>query len=274
MAGSLQVAPGGTGMQAIGAARLGLTTALVAPIGPAGGAGLVRNLLEAEGVAVDWSGDPPDSVRRYPDGSEIPSTALLATAEGVAMATAVQGREPTADEVAAAPARAVVASLGRLTLVPPGPALYAVTGGLELGRVDEAALDRLGRARAFILNAEEALALTGRRTPEEAGVELARRGPTAAVTLGSKGALVVRNGRVVFTPAPAFDVVDATGAGDLFAAAYVWADLRGAATESCLAWASLYAGLSVRAPTAYAGAVMLEELLAEGNAAGLAPPAR
>lgn len=272
VANSLHIAPGGTGMQAIGAARLGLATALVAPIGDGCGAELLRALLEAEGVDVVGQGGHPGHDEPEPEGPGVPTTALLATPGGVAMATALQGREPTAWEVAAAPARAVVASLGRLALAPPGAAVYAVTGGLELGRVDEATLERLGRARAFVLNAEEAASLTGRREPEQAALELARRVDMVAITMGGKGALVARNERVAFVPARDGEVVDATGAGDLFTSAFVWADLRGATPDACLAWASLYAGLSVRAPTAYAGAVRLKELLREGDTIGLRLP--
>lgn len=188
------------------------------------------------------------------------------------MATALQGREPTADEVAGVPTRAVVVSLGRLALAPTGAWVYAVTGGIELEWVEEATPDQLGCARALVLNAEEAASLTGREDPEEAGLELAGRVDTVAITMGDAGALGVQEGRVTFAPPPVVDVVDATGAGDLFTAAYIWADLHGAALRDCLAWASLYAGLSVRVPTAYAGAVGLQELLAEGGSFGLAPP--
>jgi hypothetical protein len=55
-------------------------------------------------------------------------------------------------------------------------------------------------------------------------------------------------------------------------AAYAWADLVGIAVEERIAWASLYAGLSVRAPTAFDGARRLEELLAEGERRDLAVP--
>jgi sugar/nucleoside kinase (ribokinase family) len=67
-------------------------------------------------------------------------------------------------------------------------------------------------------------------------------------------------------------VVDATGAGDLFVAAYAWADARGLPVDQRIAWATLSAGLSVRAPTALTGAPRLAELLDEGMRRGLTPP--
>ena len=62
--------------------------------------------------------------------------------------------------------------------------------------------------------------------------------------------------------------------GDLFAAAYVWADHWGAALEQRLRWSVLYASLSVRVATAVAGAVTLRALLEEGAGHGLTSPVR
>jgi|AntDryMetagUQ889_1029465.scaffolds.fasta_scaffold73410_1 ribokinase len=65
IARKLHVAPGGTGMQALGAARLGLTTALVAPMGRTSGAGLLRGFLETEGVE-GWAGPVGAPIRGLP----------------------------------------------------------------------------------------------------------------------------------------------------------------------------------------------------------------
>ena len=64
-------------------------------------------------------------------------------------------------------------------------------------------------------------------------------------------------------------MVDATGAGDLFAAAYTWLDLLGAEPEARMRWANLYAALSVGSPTGVGGAVTRAELLEEGRRRGL-----
>ena len=91
------------------------------------------------------------------------------------MASVIEGAEPTADEVGEAQAPRVVLSLGRLPLAPHGADLYAITGGLELGRVTEETMQRLVSARALIVNAAEASALTDEADLEAAAVSLATR---------------------------------------------------------------------------------------------------
>ena len=274
VARTLHIAPGGTGMQAVASARLGLTAALVAPIGRTGAAGLVRSAIESEGVRIVCPERHSDGAANEPAGQVgVPTTALLTTPDGVAMATVLDGSEPSRADAASVEARAAVVSLGRLALAPPGAAIYAVTGALELGRVDTTTIERLSSARAFLLNAAEAVAVTGCAEPEAAARDLTHHVATAVVTMGGHGALAAERETITRAHAPKVHVVDVTGAGDLFVAAYVWADLHGAPLSDRLAWASLYAGLSVRAPTAYAGALDLEHLLAEGRTRGLTPPA-
>lgn len=257
----LQAGPGGTGMQAVGAARLGLSTALVAPIGTDPAAGVLRSMLESEGVA--WVGRSAGAT---------PTTAILTTPEGTAMATALGAEEPTAEEVASADARAIVLSLGRLRLRPSRAVVYATTGSIELDAGVRPDTTSLEGVRSLILNEREAIRVTGADDASDAARRLAEYGACVVVTVGAEGALAVEDGREVRAAAPAVEVVDETGAGDLFVAAYVWADLAGLDAESRLSWASLYASLSVHAPTAFDGALRLEEILAEGERRGLSRP--
>ena len=85
--------------------------------------------------------------------------------------------------------------------------------------------------------------------------------------------MAVTNGATIDAPAERVDrPVDTTGAGDLLAAAYIWADLRGAEPADRLRWAVLYASLAVCTPTGVGGAADLETLLREGTSRGLTPP--
>jgi sugar/nucleoside kinase (ribokinase family) len=261
LADELRWVPGGTAMQAIGAARLGLATTLVAPrADDPQGAALARALRE-EGVT--WTGPPARST---------PTTAVLPGEGGAAMVTVLAPGEPSARDVASVGARAVALSLGRLGLRPARGKIFAVTGALELASDPSRRLVELPHAHVVICNAAEARALTQTSAPDEAAHHLARRGPVAVVTDGPAGAWVGDGGAVEHVPAPRVDSVDATGAGDLFVAAYAWADLRGAPAVEAARWATLAASLSVRTTTALEGAARLVELLEAGGRAGLSPP--
>ena len=65
--------------------------------------------------------------------------------------------------------------------------------------------------------------------------EIAKDAELAAITMGADGAMAVHNGEIVSVPAYAIDkVVDATGAGDLFASGFLLSMARGQTLESAL----------------------------------------
>ena len=83
-------------------------------------------------------------------------------------------------------------------------------------------------------NEQEALALF--EVDEVAAAVKALRGrcETAVITRGAAGALVVQGDQVVEVPAePGVDVVDTTGAGDLFAAGFIHGWTQGLDARSC-----------------------------------------
>ena len=251
--------PGGGAITAIGAARLGLDVALVSPLGSDAEGDFLRAELAAEGVR--WAGR---AVARtavtvvMPEGGER------------TMATFDPGMELTAGELAAVAPAAVVLSLPRVHLAPPGAALYATVGDADARA--GASADLRG-ARAFLVNEREARLLTGARDVEVAALRLAEQTTWAVVTRGPDGAVAACGGELARAPGVEVEAVDTTGAGDLFTAAYVWADRHGATPEERLRWAVLYASLSVRVPTAIAGASSQAELVAAGAEHGLALPA-
>jgi sugar/nucleoside kinase (ribokinase family) len=253
--------PGGGAITAIGVARLGMTAALVSPIGGDPEGDFLRGSLAAEGIL--WAGR---TVARTA------TTAVLPVDGERAMATFDPGEQVTAEELAAVAPRAVVISLPRVALAPAGAVVYATAGDAE-ARADANAPVDISNARALIVNEREARVMTGAADAETAARALAGRTPCAVVTLGPRGALAVGDGGMAHAPGVATEVVDTTGAGDLFTAAYVWADRLGAPLDERLRWAVLYAALSVKVPTAHAGAASRAKLAEAGALGGLGMPA-
>jgi ribokinase len=256
--------PGGGAITAVGAARLGLSSALVSPLGDDAVGILLRSLLADDGVR--WTG-------RLVERS--PVTVIMPSGGDRAMATFDPGEGVTAAELAAVEPRAVVLSIPRLPLAPAGARIYVSIGDIDARALAGSELPpELGTTRALLVNAREARLLTGSNDPETAAAALARVAPVVIVTLGADGALAAGVDGAFHVPGIAVEAVDTTGAGDLFAAAYVWADHWGASMSDRLRWSVLYSSLSVRVATAVAGAVTLRALLEEGAEHGLASPVR
>jgi sugar/nucleoside kinase (ribokinase family) len=89
-------------------------------------------------------------------------------------------------------------------------------------------------------NLEEALALTGAASPEDAARLLGEAVPLVVVKLGPEGALLCQGGALTRVPpaVPDGPVVDTTGAGDCWGAAFVTALRQGAAPAEAAAGAN------------------------------------
>ena len=84
-------------------------------------------------------------------------------------------------------------------------------------------------------NEHETRNLTGCGPLDECIEALSPKVRTLVITRGAEGAVAAENGgSVEIRAAPATQVVDTTGAGDLFAAGFLAARLRGRALEACL----------------------------------------
>jgi sugar/nucleoside kinase (ribokinase family) len=190
-----------------------------------------------------------------------------------AMVTVDPGVRASAADVAAHDPRAVAASLDQLYVVPDGIPAYVTCGDDDARAYALRPPAALAGARTLFVNQAEALGLTGKETVAEAAASLAELAETVVVTLAAEGAIACSGGEVLSAGGePVEHPVDTTGAGDLLAAAYVWADQRGAGPEDRLRWAVLYAGLAVTMPTGIGGAVDEATLLREGAARGLTAP--
>ena len=262
-AGDLIRTPGGGAITAVAGARLGLSTAVAAPLGDDVAGDMVRAALADEGVEAIATRAAPRT----------PRTVVMPVGGDRAMVTIDPGVRASAADVASRPARAVAASLDQLHVFPPGVHGYVSCGEDDArayrGRPPTAA----NPARAFFVSEREACALTGSETAEEAGAGLGVLAETVVVLLAADRAMAVTGGEVVTASGEAVErPVDTTGASDLLMAAYIWADLRGADTGDRLRWAVLYASLAATTPGGIGGAVNERQLIEAGAAFGLTAP--
>jgi len=104
-------------------------------------------------------------------------------------------------------------------------------------------------------------AITGETDPERALRKLpAANARLRCVTLGAQGALLLEGDRVIRCEAPAVEVVDSTGAGDVFRGAFIVALLRGDPPERLLRFATAAAALSCARHGALGGVPTLAEV--------------
>ena len=257
-AGDLVRSPGGGAITACAAARLGLSAALVAPLGTDLPGEFVRGELEREGVIVQSSG-----------AARTPQTLVLPCGADRAMITVDPGaRARSADVEAVMPAASVSANLEQLHLLPDGVRVYLTCGNDDAQAFAGRLPADLERGSALFLDAKDAPLLTA---TDSLGDAIS----TVVITRGAQPAIAILDGQRL--DSEGFDVgpaVDPTGDRDLMAAAYAWADLRGADPRSSVNWARLYSELAMTVPTATGGAVTEERLLEEGVRRGLEPPPR
>jgi sugar/nucleoside kinase (ribokinase family) len=260
-AAALIRAPGGGALNAIGAARLGLRTAAAFTLGEDEAGIFLRSRLAAEGIVV--IGEPKGAT---------PVTVVLPYQGDRALVT--YDPEPVNPPSFAGldPGR-VVYTLDQVDGLPACARHYVTIGDREASKYAGRTLPLLPRAATVFLNGEEATKLTGEVQAREAAAALVGWADVVVVTRGGSGGVAcTSDGNIVDVPGVDVDVIDTTGAGDLFAAAWIWAEARNLDLEARLRWSVLYAALSVRVDTADAGAVDLGTLLREGTKRGLSAP--
>ena len=262
-AGDLVRSPGGGAITAVAAARLGLRTALVAPLGADLAGDFVRREVQDEGVAVtDFRSD------------RTPQTVVMPVGSSRTMVTVDPGVRARAADLAALEPVAAAVNLEQVALVPEGTRMYVTCGDDDARAYAGRLPAQLSGARGFFLSAADASVLTNADTAEAAAEALAEVVDTVVVALGSNGRIIARSdGRWI--DVPDFDtgpIVDPTGDRDLLCAAFAWADLHGATVDSAVAWAQLYSRIAMTVPTATGNAVTEQRLLREGAERGLDAP--
>ncbi len=241
--------PGGIANLAVAASRFGLRTSLATVFGDDFYGAYCQEILAGqEGVDL--------SLSRVADGWHTPVTVALAHGDDRALVT--HGQEPpySQDALMGDPPEARTA-LVHLEAEPrawlskaaaSGTQIYADVGWDPTQVWSTDLLDQLALCHAFLPNETEAMAYTRTDSAVAALGTLSELVPVAVVTRGGDGAVAVDQitGEYADVPALAVDVLDATGAGDVFGASFVAASLGGWPLEERLRFAVLAAGLSVR----------------------------
>ena len=247
--------PGGKGAnQAVAAARLGAEVTMVVKLGADDLGDRAEENLRREGVSPDFilrttethtgvafivlddAGEnmivvaPGANAALTPDDVEAAREAIVG-----AEVLLVQLESPldTVDR-----ALVLARAAGVLTILNPAP-------GAKLGS------DLLRKVDLLTPNETEAELISGRRVTtldeaEAAARELLAMGVGGVVvTLGARGALIVRGEQVAHVPGRVVDVVDTTGAGDAFNGALAVALAEGRALVEAVAFANAAAALQV-----------------------------
>jgi sugar/nucleoside kinase (ribokinase family) len=242
-------APGGIANLAVAASRLGLRTCLAAGFGDdLYGDFLWRTLAEQEGVDLSRS-------RRFADWHS-PVTVSLAVQRDRSMVTHSHPSPVSVGEMVGDPPRAR-AGVAHLTDGSADWVAKARANGMRMfGAVgwdpsEEWSPDLLGELRyfhAFMPNSTEAMAYTRTEDPRAALLRLADDVPVVVVTCGGQGSIAIDSitGKDEWVPSLPVNEVDATGAGDVFAAAFILGTLREWPLRHRLAFANLCAALSVQ----------------------------
>jgi sugar/nucleoside kinase (ribokinase family) len=243
--------PGGIANLAVAASRLGLRTALATVVGGDAYGRWMWDVLQQEGI------DLSHSCRARNLHTSV--TVSLIEDGDRAMVTHAHDDPISAESLLAGgvSARAAILDLAAMAdgedrwwrkAAGQGTWLFAGTGWDATGAWDVHDLDPLAHCHAFIVNATEAVHYARTDTPLEAARWLATRVPLAVVTCGPDGAIAVdaASGEEASVPSIPAEVLDATGAGDVFTAAFVVATLRDWPLVQRLAFAALCAGLAVQ----------------------------
>jgi sugar/nucleoside kinase (ribokinase family) len=239
LATSLVIVPGGIANVAYALGRLGLRAVICAPIGRDPAGRLLAELVADAGIV--WLGRDADAT---------PVSVALPADGDRAFVTMSPPPRVDVETLATLSARAIVVDLPSAARLPAHPRVYAVMGDPEVRALIGRLPSSLAGLRALIVNEREACALTGRPDVHEAAGQLAAIGTTVIVTRGAQGVTAVEpDGRTLDVVAPLAEVADSTGAGDLFAAAFVWADLAERPLEERLQLATRYASRSLERAT-------------------------
>ena len=237
VADDVAVMPGAMANVAFALRQLGLDAIVCAPIGTDPPGRLLQTLMAEAGIP--WLGEPSPST---------PLSVGLPVDGERAFVTHFPVPQVDVGAVAASDPRAIVLNLPVPVGLPSGPRLIGVVGDPQIALLRERPFESWADLHAVVLNEREAVGLTGRSSAVEAARSLAGRGCLVIVTRGASGVVAVEPGGACHEAAALpVAVRDSVGAGDLFTAAWLWADLAGRSLDESLAMATSYSARSLAA---------------------------
>jgi sugar/nucleoside kinase (ribokinase family) len=118
--------------------------------------------------------------------------------------------------------------------------VFDVADPYVISRHKQTLLDLLPRVHTVFANAQESKALVS-CNGKQAAILLATTCHTAVVKEGSQGSYIASGQEVHFIPAGKTKVVDTTGAGDMYAAGFLWGVIKGLPLYVCGQVATLMA---------------------------------
>ena len=272
LGGDLARIPGGKGAnQAVAAARLGRSVAMIGRVGDDEGGRILRDALETDGVdtsCLATTADVANGVALIAVGAD--GDNAIVVSPGANSRLSVADVEAAGDVLGAAavtllqleaPVEAVAAAAeiaGGTVVLNPAPAPSEPLPAKLLEAVD-----------VIVPNQTELALLVGHDGPVDIAIapDLAARIPvaTVVVTLGALGALAVSEGDVTHVEAPEVTPADTTAAGDSFCAALADALVRGESIVEAVHWAvrvgaatTLRAGAQPSLPTAVEVSALLK----------------
>lgn len=244
MGGDLHRIPGGKGAnQAVAAARLGRSVAMIGRLGADDGGSILRAALDSDGVDTTrllTTDDVPNGVALIAVGSDGDNSIVVSPGANARV---------SADDVEAAADVLRTASVTLLQLEIPLAAVAAAariaTGTVILNPAPAPAeplpASLLADVDVLVPNQTELATLAGHdgEIDPETAARLAPTLPCRAVvvTLGAAGALVVEGAASTHVGAPVVDPVDTTAAGDSFCGALADALVRGESLVDATRWA-------------------------------------
>ena len=246
-ASGFALSPGGVANLAVAAARAGASALLLSRFGDDPLGRELRVLLGAEPrLNTSWVEHRP--------GWQTPVSVSLTSATNRSFITYARDLAPLDLPTDRGPIGAVHVSVAEelpnwvAELRAAGTIVVGGVGWDSTGAWCPSVLDRLSQVDVFVPNDAEAMRYTRTTSAREAAIRLAEYVPLAVVTRGSGGVVAVDSsaGAVVELPAVPVEVLDPTGAGDVFVATFMAARVHedwDLATQ--LRFAGLNASLSV-----------------------------